>query len=129
MVLLRSFSDLICCKVVTFDEKQTGDGDFGVNLELSDKEMEHLNDDEISNIGSSLLYNLKVSGVSDVVAKYYSEAGVTRKGVRVHFQLDDSGLVNVTSVEVAFERTVSVEEQAMTFIRIDVAHMFVKEVL
>ena len=33
--------------MVTFDEKQTGDGDFGVRLELSDKEMEHLNDDEI----------------------------------------------------------------------------------
>ena len=80
-------------------------------MELSDKEMEHLNDDEISNIGSSLLYNLGVSGVSEVVAKYSSEAGVKRKGVRAHFQLDDSGLVNVTSVEAAFERTVSVEEQ------------------
>ena len=34
-------------KVVTFDEKQTGDGDFGVKLQLSKKEMEHLTEDEI----------------------------------------------------------------------------------
>ena len=61
-----------------------------------------------SNIGSNQLYNLKVSGVSEVVAKH---SGVARKGVRAHFHLDDSGLVNVTSVEAAFERTVSVEEQ------------------
>ena len=38
--------------MVTFDEKQTGDGDFGVRLELSDKEMEHLNDDELGYVRS-----------------------------------------------------------------------------
>ena len=58
-----------------------------------------------------MLYNLKVTGVSEVVGKYSSEAGVARKGVRAHFHLGDSGLVNVTSVEAAFERTVSVQEQ------------------
>ena len=63
------------------------------------------------NIGSSHLYDLKVSGVPEVVAKYSSEAGVAGKGVRAQLSLDGSGLINVTSVEAAFERTVSVEEQ------------------
>ena len=64
------------------------------------------------NIGSSHLYDLKVSGVPEVVAKHSSEAGgVAGKGVRASLSLDGSGLINVTSVEAAFERTVSVEEQ------------------
>ena len=64
-----------------------------------------------SNIGSSHLYDLKVSGVPEVAVKYSSEAGVAGKGVRAHLSLDGSGLINVTAVEAAFERTVSVEEQ------------------
>ena len=45
------------------------------------------------------------------MAKYASESGVAPKGVKAHFRVDDFGLVSVTSVEAAFERTVSVEEQ------------------
>ena len=64
-----------------------------------------------SNIGSNLLYNLKVTGLSDAIAKHASASGVAPKGVKAHFHVDDFGLVNVTSVEAAFEKTVTVEEQ------------------
>ena len=42
-------------KVVTLDEKQTGNADFGMTLRVSDKEMEHLNDEEIRWVGESAM--------------------------------------------------------------------------
>merc|ERR1712045_714852 len=36
---------------------------------------------------------------------------IETKGVKAHFQLDDSGILTCTSVESVFEKTVSVEEQ------------------
>ena len=45
------------------------------------------------------------------LAKYASESNVVSKGIRTHFQLDDSGLLNVTAVEAVFEKTISVKEQ------------------
>merc|ERR1712037_745577 len=36
---------------------------------------------------------------------------IETKGVKAHFQLDDSGILSVSSVESTFEKTISPEEQ------------------
>jgi hypothetical protein len=43
--------------------------------------------------------------------KHKNEENVEAKGVKAHFNIDDSGLLHVTSVESVFEKTVTVEEQ------------------
>jgi molecular chaperone DnaK (HSP70) len=72
---------------------------------------DHTNISNYSNLGSSSLASFRVVGVSAALSKYASESNVASKGIRALFQLDDSGLLNVTAVEAVFERTISVKEQ------------------
>merc|ERR1711879_389559 len=52
-----------------------------------------------------------VMGVAEALAKHADNEKVETKGVKAHFHLDESGLLNITSIESMFERTISVEEQ------------------
>ena len=89
-------------KVLTFN-KFTGDFDFKVHY----GDMEHLNK-EVSWVGPTLLSNTHVSGVEEPLEKHKD---LDCKGIKAHFNLDDSGLLHVTSVESVFEKTITVEEQ------------------
>ena len=89
-------------KVLTFN-KFTGDFDFKVHY----GDMEHLNK-EVSWVGPTLLSNTHVSGVEEPLEKHKD---LDSKGIKAHFNLDDSGLLHVTSVESVFEKTITVEEQ------------------
>merc|ERR1712241_97954 len=63
---------------------------------------------EVSWVGPTLLSNTHVSGVQEPLEKHKD---LDSKGIKAHFNLDDSGLLHVTSVESVFEKTISVEEQ------------------
>ena len=89
-------------KVLTFN-KFTTDFDFKVHY----GDMEHISK-EASWVGPTLLSKTEVSGVEGPLEKHKD---IDSKGIKAHFNLDDSGLIHVTSVESVFEKTITVEEQ------------------
>merc|ERR1712018_566749 len=65
---------------------------------------------EVANIGSQNLASVLVKGVKEALDGNLAD-NVETKGVKAHFQLDDSGILTCTHVESVFEKTVSPEEQ------------------
>ncbi len=96
-------------KAVTFDEKLN----FEVVVSVNENELEHLKEDEVALASEAgPLYSLSVKGVAEVFAKH-AAANIKSKGVRAHFIVDESGAMSVSAVEVAFEKTISVEDQEL----------------
>lgn len=93
-------------KIMTFN-KHTTDFDFNVNL----NDLEHLGEEELANVGATGIATVHVMGVAEALAKHADNPKVETKGVKAHFHLDESGLLNITSIESVFERTITVEEQ------------------
>jgi hypothetical protein len=54
-----------------------------------------------SNVGSLNLTEVDVTGVAEAFAKYAEVPNVESKGIKAHFNLDESGLLHVTAVEVS----------------------------
>merc|ERR1712061_570245 len=92
-------------KIMTFN-KHVKDFTFNVNY----ADLEYLGETEVANIGSQNLTSVLVKGVKEALDGNLGEA-VETKGVKAHFQLDDSGILTVTHVESVFEKTISPEEQ------------------
>merc|ERR1712106_296827 len=65
---------------------------------------------EIANVGSINLTSVLVKGVGEALAANVGD-NIETKGVKAHFQLDDSGILTCTHVESVFEKTVSPEEK------------------
>merc|ERR1712106_614281 len=65
---------------------------------------------EIANVGSINLTSVLVKGVGEALDGNVGD-DIETKGVKAHFQLDDSGILTCTHVESVFEKTVSPEEQ------------------
>ena len=80
---------------------------FAVNV----NEIEHLSEAEQARVGSLKLSSVDVKGLKPTLEKHANEENVESKGVKAHFALDDSGILNITHVESVFERTISVEQQ------------------
>ena len=93
-------------KIMTFN-KFVDDFDFNVHY----NELEHLGKKELPFVGNTHLAYVQVKGVADALNKHKEETNVETKGIKAHFNLDDSGLLQVTSVESVFEKTITVEEQ------------------
>ncbi len=93
-------------KIMTFN-KFTDDFKFDVHY----NELDHLGKEELKWIGDTHLSHVQVSGVAAALDKYKEAANTETKGIKAHFNLDDSGLLHVTSVETVFEKTITVEEQ------------------
>ena len=72
---------------------------------------EHLSEEELANVGTKGIATVHVMGVAESLSKHADDPKVETKGVKAHFHLDDSGLLNITSIESVFERTITVEEQ------------------
>ena len=53
----------------------------------------------------------EVKGVSEAIEKHKDLPNTESKGIKAHFNLDESGLLYLTSVESVFEKTTTVEEQ------------------
>merc|ERR1712112_753887 len=87
------------------------DVDFTREIEGEDEaELEYLGDTEVANIGSQNLTSVLVKGVKEALDGNQGD-NIETKGVKAHFQLDDSGILTCTHVESVFEKTISPEEQ------------------
>ena len=93
-------------KIMTFN-KFVDDFNFDIHY----NELDHVGKNEIESIGNTHLAHVQVKGVSEALNKHKNDANTETKGVKAHFNLDDSGLILVTSVESVFEKTITVEEQ------------------
>jgi len=92
-------------KIMTFN-KHVKDFTFNVNY----ADLEYLGETEVVNIGSQNLTSVLVKGVKEALDGNLGDA-IETKGVKAHFQLDDSGILTCTHVESVFEKTISPEEQ------------------
>merc|ERR1719187_2377885 len=92
-------------KIMTFN-KHVKDFTFNVNY----AELEYLGETEVANIGSQNLTSVLVKGVKEALDGNQGD-NIETKGVKAHFQLDDSGILTCTHVESVFEKTISPEEQ------------------
>merc|ERR1712112_772975 len=87
------------------------DVDFTREIEGEDEaELEYLGDTEVANIVSQNLTSVLVKGVKEALDGNQGD-NIETKGVKAHFQLDDSGILTCTHVESVFEKTISPEEQ------------------
>ncbi|XP_034832599.1 hypoxia up-regulated protein 1 [Maniola hyperantus] len=91
-------------KVITFN-KHTDDFTFTVNY----AELDHIPSTELKNIGTLNLSQVVLSGVSEALAKNSGD-NIEHKGIKAHFNLDDSGILNLVNVEFVAEKTVTEEE-------------------
>ncbi|XP_045773658.1 hypoxia up-regulated protein 1 [Maniola jurtina] len=91
-------------KVITFN-KHTDDFTFTVNY----AELDHIPSTELKNIGTLNLSQVVLRGVSEALAKNSGD-NIEHKGIKAHFNLDDSGILNLVNVEFVAEKTVTEEE-------------------
>lgn len=91
-------------KVITFN-KHTDDFDFHVNY----AELDHIPSNELQYVGGLNLSQVVLNGVGAALAKHTGE-NVEHKGIKAHFNLDDSGILNLVNVEFVAEKTVAEEE-------------------
>ncbi|XP_049875335.1 hypoxia up-regulated protein 1 [Pectinophora gossypiella] len=99
-------------KVITFN-KHTDDFTFNVNY----AELDHIPTKELLNIGTLNLTQVVLSGVGAALAKHTGE-NVEHKGIKAHFNMDDSGILNLVNVEFVAEKTVTEDESDSTLSKI-----------
>merc|ERR1712042_112513 len=92
-------------KIMTFN-KHVKDFTFNVNY----ADIDYLGEVEVANLGSANLTSVLVKGVKEALDGNAGD-NIETKGVKAHFQLDDSGILTCTHVESVFEKTISPEEQ------------------
>lgn len=63
-------------------------------------------------IGSLNLSKVAVKGVAETLEQHKGD-NIESKGIKAHFNFDESGLLQITSVEAVFEKNVTVKEQVM----------------
>lgn len=95
-------------KVITFN-KHTDDFHFNVNY----AELDHIPSNELAYIGSTNLSQVVLSGVGSALAKHQGE-NVEHKGIKAHFNMDDSGILNLVNVEFVAEKTVTESDDDST---------------
>ncbi|XP_011862642.1 PREDICTED: hypoxia up-regulated protein 1 isoform X2 [Vollenhovia emeryi] len=92
-------------KIITFN-KHTNDFDFNVNY----AELDYLPDSEVISIGDLHIATVSLSGVAEALEKHSNE-GAESKGIKVHFNIDDSGVLNLMTVELVSEKTSTVVDE------------------
>lgn len=89
-------------KVITFN-KHAGDFAFGVHY----ADLEHLGSDaEREALGDLHLARVELNDVERVLALNAGEERTESKGIKAHFALDDSGVFEITNVELVLEQTI-----------------------
>lgn len=96
-------------KIITFN-KHTSDFTFSVNY----ADLEYLPENEVFNLGTNTLSEYKLTGVAEVLKKNSGE-NFDSKGIKAHFNLDESGLLNLVNVEYVVEKTVTEDDEEGTF--------------
>ncbi|CAG4951102.1 unnamed protein product [Parnassius apollo] len=92
-------------KVITFN-KHTDDFTFYVNY----AELDHIPSTELNYIGTLNLSQVILTGVSEALSKHTGE-NIEHKGIKAHFNMDDSGILNLVNVEFVAEKTVTEEDE------------------
>nr|XP_012231732.1 PREDICTED: hypoxia up-regulated protein 1 isoform X1 [Linepithema humile] len=97
-------------KIITFN-KHTEDFDFHVNY----AELDYLPANEIISIGNLNISSISLSGVAEALEKHAKESAES-KGVKAHFNMDDSGILNLLNIELVSEKpSTTVDEEEGTF--------------
>lgn len=99
-------------KIITFN-KHTSDFSFIANY----AELDYLPKNEISNIGAQNLSMYKLTGVAEALKKNLGE-NTESKGIKAHFSLDESGILNLVNMELVVEKTVDPSEDEGTLSKI-----------
>ncbi|XP_012231741.2 hypoxia up-regulated protein 1 isoform X2 [Linepithema humile] len=93
-------------KIITFN-KHTEDFDFHVNY----AELDYLPANEIISIGNLNISSISLSGVAEALEKHAKESAES-KGVKAHFNMDDSGILNLLNIELVSEKpSTTVDEE------------------
>ncbi|XP_064120723.1 hypoxia up-regulated protein 1-like [Macrobrachium nipponense] len=91
-------------KVMTFN-KHTTDFSFYVNY----GDLDHLPKNEKMAADANNITHVIVSGVTSAFQKHLQE-GSEPKGIKAHFNMDDSGVLSLGAMEAVFEKSILVEE-------------------
>ncbi|KFM81998.1 hypothetical protein X975_18921, partial [Stegodyphus mimosarum] len=86
-------------KIMTFN-RHVKDFEFYVNY----GELGFLNDFELKALGSLNITKVSLKGVDSAIKKHMDE-NTEYKGVKAHFRMDESGILNLDEVESVFEKT------------------------
>ncbi|XP_059483412.1 hypoxia up-regulated protein 1 isoform X2 [Neocloeon triangulifer] len=92
-------------KVLTFN-KNSEDFSFNVNY----AELDYLKKEDIDALGSLSLSQVALSGIVAALEKN-NGPNVEAKGVKAHFNMDESGILQLVSAELSFEKTITAEEE------------------
>ncbi|XP_068237926.1 hypoxia up-regulated protein 1-like [Palaemon carinicauda] len=90
-------------KVMTFN-KHTTDFSFYVNY----GDLDHLPKNEKLSANANNITHVSVSGVTSAFHKHLQD-GSEPKGIKAHFNMDDSGVLTLGTMEVVFEKSILVE--------------------
>lgn len=93
-------------KVITFN-KHINDFTFNVNY----AELDHIPSTELQYIGALNLSQVSLTGVSDALDKHTGD-NIEHKGIKAHFTMDDSGILNLVNVEFVAEKTVTEDDES-----------------
>lgn len=96
-------------KIITFN-KYTNDFNFEVNY----ADLDYLPINEIANVGTPNLTEVSLIGVAEALKKNTGD-NVETKGIKAHFAMDESGILNLVNVELVVEKTVIESEEEGTF--------------
>ncbi|KAK5608456.1 Hypoxia up-regulated protein 1 [Crenichthys baileyi] len=97
-------------KVITFN-RYTDDFDFNINY----GDLSFLSQEDLSVFGSLNLTTVKLSGVGDSFQKH---ADAESKGIKAHFNMDESGVFLLDRVESVFETIVEEKEEESTLTKL-----------
>ncbi len=89
-------------KVMTFSRHTS---DFGFNINYGD--LSYLSNLCVKSMGSQNVSQVRLNGVTEVYEKHVGEE---TKGIKVHFRMDESGILNIDRVDITFERADKTEK-------------------
>lgn len=97
-------------KVITFN-RYTDDFEFNINY----GDLSFLSQEDLSVFGSLNLTTVKLTGVGDSFEKH---ADAESKGIKAHFNMDESGVLLLDRVESVFETIVEEKEEESTLTKL-----------
>lgn len=83
-------------KVMTFN-KHTSDFDFKVNY----GDLSYLSEESVQRFGSLNISHVEVTNLPSIFSKHENEES---KGIKVHFKIDDNGILNLEKIDITFEK-------------------------
>ncbi|XP_026477005.1 hypoxia up-regulated protein 1-like [Ctenocephalides felis] len=112
-------------KVITFNKHQR-DFDFQVKYSSASANQEESTSNDFSDIdlNGEIISEVKLNGVTDLV-KGVKENTEESKGIKAHFEMDDSGVLRLLNVDFVIERKVEdVEESTLSKLGSTISNLF-----